>query len=203
MTEKEEFEKALQTQVKSEEILGNLHDRQYNTERAIEQLDEKLIKLKEQRQKMLADEVDITNLNKEMKEIEEEISIKNDEIIGVKAKYTDLSKNRQILKRDVNSAYEKFVASKLAPVAQKYNKIAKQFAEVVKDYATLQDLSHCSYRRGCYYSVVEKLNFIPQIGSEDEPFLKTDVFAVVRENKDRIIKKYELPDFDYFNERIL
>lgn len=150
---------------------------------------------------MLADEIDITNLNKEMKEIEEDISIKNDEIIGVKAKYTELDKNRQVLKREVNSAYEKFVASKLAPVAKKYNKIAEQFAEVVKDYATLQNLSHCSYRHGCYYSILERLNFIPQIGSENEPFLKTDVFAVVKENKDRVIEKYELPDFHYLNER--
>jgi len=201
MSEKEEFEKAFQTHEKNEGILSNLHDRQYKAEKAIEQLEGKLISLKEQRQKMLADEIDITNLNKEMKEIEEEISIKNDEIIGVKAKYTELDKNRQVLKREVNSAYEKFVASKLAPVAKKYNKIAEQFAEVVKDYATLQNLSHCSYRRGCYYSILERLNFIPQIGSENEPFLKTDVFAVVKENKDRVIEKYELPDFHYLNER--
>lgn len=202
MSEKEEFEKALSAYNNHVEASGKLYSRKSKAKEDIEKLETQLQDLKEKRPQMLADEIDITNLNKEMKEVEEQISIKIDEITGLEAKLLEIKKQDLPLMQEVNDTYEKLVEPKLEIAKKKYNKLAKQFAEITKECSVLQELSRGPRKYVHYSCLIEKFNFIPALDSNDEPFLKTTYWDVMRNNKDTVAQKYELPDFKYFQDVI-
>ena len=198
MSEKEEFEKALSAYNNHVEASGKLYSRKSKAKEDIDKLETQLQDLKEKRPQMLADEIDITNLNKEMKEVEEHSSIKIDEITGLEAKLLEIKKQDLPLMQEVNDTYEKLVEPKLEIAKKKYNKLAKQFAEITKECSVLQELSHGPRKYVRYSCLIEKFNFIPALDSNVEPFLKTTYWDVMRDNRDAVVQKYELPDFKYF-----
>lgn len=203
MTENEaqkEFTTALKNYNQHVELSSKLYSRKNKAKADIENLETQLQNLKEKRPQMLADEIDITNLNKEMKEIEEGISIKNDEIIGIEAKSKEIDKNKIPLMQAVNDTYEKLVEPKLELAKKKYNKMAEQFAEITKECSVLQELSHGPRKYVRYSCLIEKFKFIPAIDDNDKPFLETNYWDVMRDNRNAVVKKYELPNFEYFQD---
>ena len=88
---------------------NKLYERLNIAEENIVSLQEEMDSLKQQRPAMLADNEDITALNKRLKAIEEEIEINKDTITGITAKRKSMHNPILSLRQDVNSEFQNYI----------------------------------------------------------------------------------------------
>ena len=128
INKKAEYEKMLEDDNKLSERLNAAEENIVN-------LQEEMEELKQKRPAMLADNQDITALNKRLKTIEEEIEINKDTITGITAKRKSMHNPILSLRQDVNSEFLAFTSYKFLSLSNpnnSLNSIGSKFSFISK-----------------------------------------------------------------------
>lgn len=156
--------------------------------------------LKMKRPKLLADCKDISKINRRLKEIEEEIEIQTDTIIGVTEKHENMNDEIYNKKWQAQKAFQDYVNEILASIGKKYMKIAAQLAEVITEYITLESICNGTdiYVPKIKYNDINKL---PNLNNSEKPLFKYEAYEIWKANHKRLKEKYEIPDYQIENLR--
>ncbi len=174
---------------------NKLYERLNIAEENIVSLQEEMDSLKQQRPAMLADNKDITSLNKRLKAIEEEIEINKDTITGIADKRKSMHNLILNLRQEANKEFQNYIKEILTSIRKDYMKLAPKLAEILKDYITLEamrDGDGTSY--ACFG--IQDINRLPNFDDERNPLFEYQYYRVAGENRDRVREKYDIPDYD-------
>jgi chromosome segregation ATPase len=92
-----------------EELLRSMNSRLFKAKQAITTLEQEKTELKEQRPDLLAEGKSVDKLNKRLKEIEEEIELKEDEIVGLTKKIPEIKSELYTLCQHTNTVYSELI----------------------------------------------------------------------------------------------
>ena len=151
-----------------------------NAKKKIIELQEEAELLKIERPKLLADCKDITKLTCRLKEIDEEIAIQKDTIIGITAKRENMKNDIFNAKQDANIAFQEYIKEILESVKKEYMQLAPKFAKIITEYITLE---YIRYGMGRVY--VPDINYddiskIPNFNDENKPLFKHEIYDSAR-----------------------
>lgn len=142
----------------------------------------------------MADNEDVSDLNKRLKEIEDEIELNQDTITGIKTKKKDIRYQVLNLQQETNAAYQDYIGQILADIRKEYMKVAPILAELLKDYITLESL-----RDGDGYGYAEfttkHINCLPNFDNSSIPLFQYNYYNIACNNKERVLKKYNIPKY--------
>src|SRR5574344_129675 len=141
MTILEKFEEINEHRKELIEIDNNLYSRGRKAKAAIVNLEEEKAQLKAERPALLADNEDVSELNKRLKEIDDEIELNQDTIIGVDEKRKKLNHELSMAKQHTNSAYKDVLDEKLDQLAPLYVKAGTKFVKILKEYRSEEHTS--------------------------------------------------------------
>lgn len=192
---KQAMQDAFETKGQILNAADTLYSRISNAEEKIIELQEEAEKLKKKRPKLLADCKDISKLNKKLKEIEEEIEIQKDTIIGVTEKREGMNEIIRNTESDTQNAFQDYVKEILNKIEKEYMKLAPKLAEVLTEYITLEYIYY-----GFEFNYVHKINYngirsIPNLEDEKNPFFQYKTFEIYKNNAKRLREKYDIPDY--------
>ena len=169
------------------------------------QIEREKIEIRGKRPALLADGESVENINKRLKEIDEEIELKEDEIIGLKKKIPNLKQKLATMGQNTNTSFSQLVYSRIPEIYPEYNKQAEKLAEIVKEYHIIKSMSQDLYKSGGWTYSYEKfegaLGLIPSLPQDGKAFYEkgeTDCSGMA----DKISEKYNLPDYRYRNYRV-
>ena len=170
-----------------------------NAKKKIIELQEEAESLKIERPKLLADCKDITKLTCRLKEIDEEIAIQKDTIIGVTAKRENMKNDIFNAKQDANIAFQEYIKEILESVKKEYMQLAPKFAKIITEYITLE---YIRYGMGRVY--VPDINYddiskIPNFNDENKPLFKHEIYKITSDNDKKVREKYNIPDYQVQN----
>ena len=170
-----------------------------NAKKKIIELQEEAELLKIERPKLLADCKDITKLTCRLKEIDEEIAIQKDTIIGVTAKRENMKNDIFNAKQDANIAFQEYIKEILESVKKEYMQLAPKFAKIITEYITLE---YIRYGMGRVY--VPDINYddiskIPNFNDENKPLFKHEIYKITSDNDKKVREKYNIPDYQVQN----
>ena len=192
LNKKAEYEKMLEDD-------NELSDRLNAAEENIVNLQEEMEELKQKRPAMLADNQDITALNKRLKTIEEEIEINKDTITGITAKRKSMHNPILSLRQDVNSEFQNYIKEILTSIREDYMKLAPKLAEILKDYIALETMRDGDGTNSACFGT-QDINRLPNFDDEQHPLFEYQYYGIARENRKRVKEKYDIPD--YYVQRI-
>lgn len=194
-TAKELMMEALQSKKNVDDEDDKLYIRIKNAETEIANLEEEYENKKAERPALLADCKDISKLNKRLKEIEEAIEINNDLITGVTAKQKEFENTKREALYNAKSAYKNYIDELLRVLSKKYQKVAKSLSEILLEYVTLEQIQDID-RKGVYNNKINssKIKEIPNLLDEYNPFFRYKVYEIYSQNKDKVMKKYDIPE---------
>ena len=194
-TAKELMMEALQSKKNVDDEDDKLYIRIKNAETEIANLEEEYENKKAERPALLADCKDISKLNKRLKEIEEAIEINNDLITGVTAKQKEFENTKREALYNARSAYTNYIDELLGVLSKKYQKVAKSLSEILLEYVTLEQIQDID-KKGVYDSKINasKIKEIPNLLDEYNPFFQYKVYEIYSQNKDKVMKKYDIPE---------
>lgn len=135
-TAKKMFEELWDDYEKTDTLISSLNSRKSKNEKEIIELQEQLDSLKSKRPMMLADEIDVTKLNKQINQLDEKIMLKKEENSGLDVKLPPIRSKRRELQKKLNTAYEEYIGTYLDSLKMEYNIIAEKFAEITKEFIT-------------------------------------------------------------------
>jgi len=171
-----------------------LHSRIKQAQKDIENLEQEKTELKSKRPMMLADNEDITGLSSRLKEIDDEIEICKETILGVNEKLESMKNPLRNAKVDADNAFEEMVKAEMEKLVPAYQKYAKKLADVILDYNALEAIYNDS--RSYYQPAIKsQLEVIPNLLNKSEPFLKHYDWGITREIQKNVREKYNLTDF--------
>ena len=176
-----------------------LYSRISNAEEKIIELQEEAESLKIKRPKLLADCKDISKLNRRLKEIEEEIEIQKDTIIGVTAKRENMKNDIFNAKQDANIAFQEYIKEILESVKKEYMQLAPKFAKIITEYITLEYIRYgmgTVYVPDIHYNDIGK---IPNFYDENKPLFKHEIYKITSDNDKKVREKYNIPDYQVQN----
>lgn len=170
-----------------------------NAKKKIIELQEEAELLKIERPKLLADCKDITKLTCRLKEIDEEIAIQKDTIIGITAKRENMKNDIFNAKQDANIAFQEYIKEILESVKKEYMQLAPKFAKIITEYITLE---YIRYGMGRVY--VPDINYddiskIPNFNDENKPLFKHEIYKITSDNDKKVREKYNIPDYQVQN----
>lgn len=174
---------------------NTLYSRISNAEEKIVELQEEAEKLKKKRPKLLADCKDISKLNRRLKEIEEEIEIQKDTIIGVTEKRENMNSVIREAEYNTQDAFKSYVKVFLDKLEKEYMNLAPKLAEILTEYITLEYIYY-----GHDFNYVHKIDydgirFLPNLKDEKNPFFQYKTFEIYKNNAQKLREKYDIPDY--------
>lgn len=186
---------------------NDLCERLNAAEENIVSLQEEMDGLKQKRPAMLADNEDITALNKRLKAIEEEIEINKDTITGITAKRKSIHNHILSLRQDVNSEFQNYIKEILTSLRKDYMKLAPKLAEILKDYIALETIRDGDGTNFACFNI-DDIKCLPNFDDEQHPLFKYQYYEIARENREHVREKYDIPDYyvqrvsftDYIND---
>lgn len=193
MNLKEKFEETNHRKEEIEKEQRELISRSNKAKENILNLEDEKLELKEKRQKMLADNLNVSSINKRFKKIDEEIEINQDTIVGIDAKLKAVKNDVINAYNETTTAYENLLEDKLNKLGDKYFQAGSEFAQVVKEYVTLENLRDIN--RSSNTKIGYNFKFIPNVKDETKPILDSSHYDIYKENKDTIVKKYDIPNY--------
>ena len=159
----------------------------------IEALEQEKTDLKAKRPSMLAENEDISELNNRLKEIDDEIEICKDTILGVEEKLKSVENQLRDARRIAMIAFEEMVKAEMDKLIPTYQKYAKKLAEIIMDYNALEEICNSSQR---YYNPAIPSDLeIPNLLNSNEPFLKHYDWDTTKEIRNKVREKYKLSEF--------
>lgn len=166
-----------------------------DAEEKIVELQEEAEELKKKRPKLLADCKDISKINSRLKEIEEEIEIQKDTIIGVTEKRENMNDVIREAEYNTQDAFKSYVKVFLDKLEKEYMNLAPKLAEILTEYITLE---HIYY--GSDFNYVHKIDYneirsLPNLKDEKNPFFQYKTFELYKNNAQRLREKYDIPDY--------
>jgi len=198
-TAKKMFEELWDDYEKTDTLISSLNSRKSKNEKEIIELQEQLDSLKSKRPMMLADEIDVTKLNKQINQLDEKIMLKNEENSGLDVKLPPIRSKRRELQKKLNTAYEEYIGTYLDSLKMEYNIIAEKFAEITKEFITFQKLRYSPYGYNSCQLISQKIKMIPNADNDNESFFDSNYcWNIIDDYIPKIIEKYNLIDFKYF-----
>ena len=167
MTNKKQImQEAFETKGQILDAADTLYSRICNAEEKIVELQEEAEELKKKRPKLLADCKDISKINRRLKEIEEEIEIQKDTIIGVTEKRENMNDVIREAEYNTQDAFKSYVKVFLDKLEKEYMNLAPKLAEILTEYITLENMYH-----GHDFNYVHKIDydgirFLPNLKDE-------------------------------------
>jgi chromosome segregation ATPase len=156
-------------------------------------LEEEKLELKKKRPAMLADNEDISELSKRLKEIDEEIEICQDMILGLEEKLKIIKSPLEDAIRDAHIAFEEMVKAEMDKIVPKYQKYAQKLADVILDYNALEKIYNG--RTNYLPKIKTSLETIPNLLNPNEPILQHLEWEKFSKIIEAVKKKYKLTDF--------
>ena len=193
MTILEKFEEINEHRKELIEIDNDLYSRGRKAKSAIVNLEEEKAQLKADRPALLADNEDVSELNKRLKEIDDEIELNQDTIIGVEEKRKKLNHEIFMAKQHTNSAYKDVLDEKLEQLAPLYVKAGKKFVKILKEYITLEGIRDLNSSANT--KVGWSFTKIPNVMCEQEPLMDNNHYEICRQLTEEVSKKYGIPDY--------
>lgn len=173
---------------------NDLCERLNAAEENIVSLQEEMDGLKQKRPAMLADNEDITALNKRLKAIEEEIEINKDTITGITAKRKSIHNHILSLRQDVNSEFQNYIKEILTSLRKDYMKLAPKLAEILKDYIALETIRDGDGTNFACFKI-DDINRLPNFDDEQHPLFEYKYYGIASDNRERVREKYGIPDY--------
>lgn len=172
----------------------DLDSRMFQAKENIVNLEAEREELKASRPALLADNEDVSDINKRLKEIEDEIELNQDTITGIKAKKKDVRSQVLSMRQETNTAYKEYIGQILADLRKEYMKFAPKLAELLKDYIALESL-----RDGDGYNyaefTTEHVQCLPNFDNSSAPLFKYNYYNIALNNEERVLKKYSIPKY--------
>ncbi|MEI8128832.1 MAG: hypothetical protein WCG95_04355 [bacterium] len=196
-TELEQFEEANNRREELIELSNDLYNRGEDAKSEIIDLEDEKVKLKSERPALLADNEDVSEINKRLKEIDDEIELNQDIILGVEEKRKNIKHKIFRATEDSNSTFKELVNKKLDEIGPSYVKSATKFVQILKEYITLEMMRD---GKGYKFSKFDwRFTKIPNVVNEDAPIMDDAHYSIYCKCKDDVRKKYGIPD--YYPER--
>ncbi len=170
-----------------------LENRLEEAEINISNLETEKEEIKQKRPALLADNEDVSEINKRLKEIDEEIELNKDTIIGIEAKRKEIQNNFAWAKERADKAYRKVISMAIQKAKKEHAKVAPKFAELLKDFMTLDDL----YNRqawGIETFSHEDIMRVPSLKDNSYLFVH-NIWKVPSQNRNRVLEKYNIPKY--------
>ena len=164
----------------------DLENRLEEAEINISNLETEKEEIKQKRPALLADNEDVSEINKRLKEIDEEIELNKDTIIGIEAKRKEIQNNFAWAKERADKAYRKVISMAIQKAKKEYAKVAPKFAELLKDFMTLDDL----YNRqawGIETFSHEDIMRVPSLKDNSYLFVH-NIWKVPSQNRNRVLE---------------
>ena len=166
-----------------------------DAEEKIVELQEEAEELKKKRPKLLADCKDISKLNKRLKEIDEEIEIQKDTIIGVNEKRENMNDVIREAEYNTQDAFKSYVKVFLNKLEKEYMNLAPKLAEILTEYITLENMYHGNDFNYVHKIDYDGIRFLPNLKDEKNPFFQYKTFEIYKNNAQRLQEKYDIPDY--------
>ena len=196
-TELEKFEEANKRREELIELSDDLYSRGEDAKSSIIDLEEEKVQLKADRPALLADNEDVSEINKRLKEIDDEIELNQDTILGVEEKRKKIKNEIFRAREDSNCTFKELINKKLDEIGPSYVKAATKFAQILKEYITLEMMRDGN---GFKFSKIDwRFTKIPNVVNEDAPIMNDAHYSIYCKCKDDVRKKYGIPD--YYPER--
>lgn len=188
------FEEKLAEYEQKESYNNKLFKRLSDAKENIVSLEEEKNELYEKRPLLLADNEDVSGINQRLKDIDDEIELNNETIKGVKIKQKTIHNELLYIRQDTNKAYKNYIEEHLEKLKKEYMKIAPKFAELITDYMVLEAL-----RDGNGYNNTDfkydQIREIPSLIKNSKTLFSYNYYEMTRNNKDRVINKYNIQDY--------
>jgi len=188
----------------NEKLYNSLKSRLFDAKKVLSELDQEKIEIREQRPTLLADGENVDKLNKRLKEIEEEIELKEDEVKGIQNKLPVLRQDLKTMCSNTNVVYSQVVAYKIPDLYADYNKVAQKLAEKVKEYCVLKNMSQ-DYYSSSHWAYSEKfpgaLSLIPSLPKDDKPIFDKNNYDSSGIGE-KLRKRFDIPEYAYRNQEI-
>lgn len=195
LTKKEIMEQTLQERKISIDQDNAFYKRITETENKIAGLENEAKSLKESRPALLADCKDVSKINKRLKDIDEEIEICRDTIIGVTEKQKNFKRDLYEAKMSAVNSFRNYIDEIIESLKPEYMKTAKKFASILNEYITLENIRAGSDYVNSYFDT-SSIKLIPNVEDKEHPIFKYSAYNIWKENKDIVCKKYNIPDFN-------
>ena len=166
-----------------------------DAEEKIVELQEEAEELKKKRPKLLADCKDISKINSRLKEIEEEIEIQKDTIIGVTEKRENMNDVIREAEYNTQDAFKSYVKVFLDKLEKEYMNLAPKLAEILTEYITLENMYHGHDFNYVYRIDYDGIRFLPNLNDEKNPFFQYKTFEIYKNNAQRLQEKYDIPNY--------
>lgn len=190
--EKAKYEETYQQYRNAYDENINLDLRKDNAEKNIVKLQEEYDNLKAKRPQMLADNKDISKLNKRLKKIEEEIEINKDTITGLTLKKKETIRAVYETVCTAQNAYKSLIQAIMNELKDKYVEIGTKYAEITKEYITLENLRDGD---GPAYTSIG-FNFeVPNVKNPQYPLMKGNRYEISSKMQHKVLEKYNIPYF--------
>lgn len=196
MTEKTKKELMLDALKARENIL---HE-DYLLKERITKAEQKIIKLEEEREKikqirpgMLAEEKDVSKINRRLRRIDEEIEVCQDTIVGVTEKRKNFRSEIYNAKVHANRCYKDYINEIITTLKPQYTDAAKNLIKILNEYITLEnirdgnDFVHSKFN-------TSNIREIPDLDN-DMPLFKYKSYDIYKNNQADIHSKYDIPVF--------
>ncbi len=172
---------------------AELENRVRRAKENIINLEDEKIHLKDKRPSMLANNEDVSDLNKRLKEIDEEVELNQDTITGVKEKGLEIFPEVQFAQRKASIKHDEYLKQQLLELRNKSMKIAPKFAELLKDIITLESVIY-GFGYSCSAVPRDSIRTIPNLNGDGVLF-NNNSWYIYKNNKERVFKKYNLESF--------
>lgn len=196
MIEKNKKELMLDALQERENILQEnylLKERISNAEQKILALEEEREKIKQLRPGMLAEEKDVSKINRRLRRIDEEIDVCQDTIVGVTEKIKKFKREIYTAKVNANRCYKDYIDEIIATLKPQYTNAAKNLIKILNEYITLEnirdgnDFVHSKFN-------TSNIREIPDLDN-DTPLFKYHSYNIYKNNQSDIHAKYDIPVF--------
>lgn len=193
------FEEMLDEYEQKENYKSELSRRLSDAEENIVNLEEEKNELHERRPLFLADNEDVSGINHRLKEIEDEIELNKETIKGVKIKQKTTHNDLLYVRQNTNETYQNYIKEHLKKLKKEYMKIAPKFAELITDYMVFESLRDGDgYKNTDFH--YDNIKEIPNLIENSKPLFCYNYYEIIRNNKDRVINKYNI--IDYYVHRV-
>ena len=163
---------------------------------SIAALREETVKLKEQRPELLADGKSVTEINKRLKKIEEEIELNEDLIKGITAKKKSLDTTIYNTKQKRQQAFQGYIKGLMNKVAKEYREVAPKFAELVREFLLLEYMYNGSDRIYASEISYNDIKRIPSLSGNKPPLFEYKLYDLMINYDDVVREKYGIPEFE-------
>ncbi len=189
----EKFEEANNLRKELIALDDELYGRCEDAKSEIIDLEEEKVQLKSKRPALLADNEDVSKINKRLKEIDDEIELNHDTILGIKEKRQKLQHQIFSARQNSNCTFKDFINEKLSEIGPYYVEAATKFVQLLKDYVTLEQM-----RDGDGYKFSKfdwRFKTIPNVLNDKEPIMNDSHYEIYCKCKSDVRNKYGIPDY--------